>query len=223
MKKALLLSSISAMAITSALAATPNFNVGVYGGGVLSSSTNSVNYTSTAGTSSKKTDLGGAGAVAGVSASCDYALYNNIFAGVDLFGAWHNYDAKQDSQLASLALNTKVKMRYSVGTALKFGYMFDKATAFARVGYINSYFEHFSNYVGAPKTSKKKKNASGLLLGAGVDLPVSEKIIMGLSYDFALYQKQTNKYGPFNSPTATVTNDFKARMHFVNVAVKYKF
>lgn len=223
MKKLLLIASFMPFVSMAAMAEGSTFSVGLYGGPTLSSSTNTATLKAVPGTSNKKSDLGGAGGTVGVMASYDYVMSNKGVWGLDIFGAWHNHTAKQDSKLGALALNTKTKMKYSFGTAFKLGYMFDKAMLFGRIGYINSRFEHFSEYVGAPKSSTKKKNVPGLLLGAGIDLPLGEKMVLGISYDFALYQKQSNTYAPFNTSTTTVTNSFKPRMHFVNVALKYKF
>jgi len=193
MKNLLLTTALAFSAITPVMASSSNFNLGFYGGAALSSSTNDAKLTAVGGSINKKSDLGGVGGTLGLIAAYDHVMRGGAVLGIDVFGSWHNHEAKQNSQFGALALNTKVKMNYSFGTALKVGYMFDKTLAFARIGYINSHFKHSSTYVGAPRASTKKKNASGLLLGAGVDLPFGDKMALGLSYDFAFYAKQNRK------------------------------
>ena len=222
MKKLLLTTALVAASATSVVADGSNFNAGVYGGVALGASKQDAHSINIVPGFNKSTNLGGVGGTIGLNFAYDYIMESGLMLGADIFGAWHSYDAKTDNKSGPISLNHKEKMKYSFGVAGKFGRLFNKTLVYARVGYINTRFEHAvtSNVTGLEdKTSKK--NISGLLLGLGVDVPVNEKIALGVSYDFAMYKKQTlsQDAGAGRSQEAS----FKPRMHFMNVALKYNF
>lgn len=206
------------MLIMTATVSGSDLYLGLYGGGTLSSSTNKA----TEGANKKNTDLGSVGETLGLSIAYEVMNDNQLVLEIEAFGAWHGYDAIQDSQLGAISLNTKVRMKHSLGTALKIGYQLNQALVFTKVGYINSRFEHSSDYAGGARLGVDSQKSPGLLLGLGIDLKLTERVSVGLSYDYALYRSQSYTYSPFSTGTTTVTNVFKARMHFVNVGIKYK-
>lgn len=219
MKKLLLTTALVAAAtvITPATASEGlGFNAALYGGYVGSSST--VDRKTVGGIHSTKTDLGGNGGTVGLMFAYDRVMGNGFVWGLDVFGAWHNHDATSHHKSMAEDAKFEAEMKYSFGTAAKFGYMFSKSTlGFFRIGYINSRFDLKSTNGMTTTSAKKHKNASGLLLGLGVDLPLNQKMALGFSYDFGFYKKQKMSH------TATADYDFKPRMHFVNIALKYKF
>ncbi len=217
MKKLLLTTALVAATATAAVADGSNFNVALYGGYVGSSTT--LNYNLQGGVNGGKADLGGNGGTVGLALAYDHIMSSGLVLGADVFGSWHRHEAKYS---ATLGINRdfESELRYSFGTALKCGYMFDKTMAFFKVGYINSRFEFkgTNNTTAGTPSVTKKKNLSGLLVGLGIDLPVGSKMAVGLSYDFAYYKNQS-----ISAANVADRANFKPRMHFVNIALKYKF
>jgi OmpA-like transmembrane domain. len=195
------------------------FSASIYGGGI--SSTSKLDRTLTGNANTTHTDLGGKGATAGLMVAYDYAIKQDSIIGLDVFGSWHNMDSKTNYQDAAQDAQFKTKMNYSFGAAAKFGYKLAGTTlGFFRVGYINSHFKLQSkNYAIDPtdELKNKKKNLPGLLLGIGIEVPVAPKLAFGLGYDFALYKKLTLFH------QATANHTLKARLHFLNASIKYKF
>lgn len=194
-----------------------NFNMGLYGGYIASSS--KLDRTLTGGVNKSSADLGGNGGTIGLNLAYDYVTGNKGVWGIDLFGAITGQTAEVTfKDMVQNAVFTS-KMKYSLGTAFKLGYMVDRTFAFFRIGYINTRFNLRSEnkLLASPNdVSSKKKNASGLLLGLGVDFPMGEKFTYGFAYDFAVYQNIKLSH------IATADHTVKPRMHFLNVVFKYK-
>ena len=241
MKKILLTSS--AALITAALAAPSamaegktGFNVGLMGGYTTSSTKADRQYVNTGtntdtGQGVNSSDLGGGGGLFGLQVGYDYVFSNMGVVGLDVFGMWNGH--RGDTSSANIPgtagdLKHQMKMKYSFGVAAKFGYFFKKDTlGFIRIGYINSKFENSTSLTlgGQTGTVTDKKNHSGFLIGVGVDLPVTDRVTVGIEYDYAAYQKKTVRGTIPALPAATtdVLHSIKPRMHMAMVNVKWRF
>ncbi|MCA0369763.1 MAG: outer membrane beta-barrel protein [Proteobacteria bacterium] len=238
MKKVLLATALSVpMLAVSAFAADCHpkahggFAVGLHGGYVTAENRlSNVGLPGTAGVINYgSSDVSGRGGLIGLDLSYGHVFANKLFAGLEIKGDLQSVKGQTSVNVRTpLTFNQEVKAKESFGAALKLGGLVDKALPYLLVGVVSTKFE---TRLGAQNASaaialvgrdiKKTKRLTGVEFGAGIDLPVTERMTVGGRYVHTEYSNFTSS---FNDVGGGRLFDFKVkpRTNAFLLNVKYR-
>lgn len=240
MKKLLLSSTFLVIAAASATAAdlrlpvkapiatAPAFSwtgcyVGVHAGGATLHTFTATNFEG-AGSSSDN----GSGAVAGGQVGCNYQAGNWVF-GVEGEGAWSNSKATNSvvlTPLDSVSLTTKNTADFSI--AGRAGIAFDRTLFYGKGGWAWGSFDTNSTLnccLVAPSLTSASYNASGFLVGAGIEHALTRNWTVKFEYDYIGFGSKLLNVGanvgglagpvPVNVTTSPTTQIFKVGANYL--------
>lgn len=119
-----------------------------------------------------------------------------LYLGMELIADLTNMQTKQNRTILDTpnAGLIELKQKQSMGAAVRIGTYLAKVMPYIKIGYVNGRWEFRSTLqpTGDPTanpSAKAKKSLPGLLLAVGVDIPLNEKIVVGLEGTHCHYKK----------------------------------
>ena len=138
------------------------------------------------GFSHGQTSFGG-----GVQAAAQYQ-WGNLVAGVEASYTWMDFD-DTTAGLVTPGLTFSSNVSDLLIVAAKLGYAQDRLLFFTKAGYASADITIRSTSAGITNTSSGRED--GWMLGIGLDYAVTNRIVLGVEYDWAFFNPDTRKLG----------------------------
>ena len=173
--------------------------------------------------SSKQNPLA-SGFTGGIFAGWGKEFASRLYAGLEL--SYLMDTAKVKALDIAAAETVQLKKKDTFEAALRLGMAMNNALPYIKVGFANSKFENsFENTVGKLKESKR---LNGFVVGAGIDMKVAPKMMVGLGYTYTAFKKwKGKKVSPSAAAMDPTTNHMKHEMkptsHNIMLRVAYTF
>lgn len=163
----------------------------------------------------RDTNLSGTGMNGGLHGGWGKLFARKIYAGLELTADFSNLKGKEYINDAQ-AYRTRQEMKDSLGANVRVGLVMGGSLGYVKVGTISSKWEIQHNFNGLNSQNlKKKKRLTGVNLGVGVDMPMSDRILLGVGYDFT-------SYGKLNFSTPTNTQRIRPQTNLFTVRASFK-
>ena len=237
MKKTLLLTAATLLVGSSAIAETKKFSpyVGVQAGGAfmsahVKSDDNDSNFEGV----NTAANPSGKGLIGGVHAGFDCGITEKVSAGLEL-GVDFLANAKAEHKAAFInagnglenngnIMSVQQRNRMNIAARIKYA-VSDTAAPYLKAGYSASSFRGKSTLETAEITTgkdvKKSKVLGGFLVGAGVDLTLTDNIRAGLEYTFTQYNKMKIEHNFTQNGAQKLTRTYKPQTSVVQLRLSY--
>lgn len=131
--------------------------------------------------------------------------------------------AENKSAHQANAWKLELKQKWETNASVRVGASMCGAMPYVRVGASLSKFDACATavYVGAAKTTSK--TVSGILAGVGVDLPVNDRMTVGVDARMTFYSELTAKQTSSGAGLMVYTHKAKPATSVVSVGFKYFF
>jgi outer membrane immunogenic protein len=163
-------------------------------------------------------DPGGAGAVAGGQAGCNYQAAQFVF-GIEGEGAWSSITNRSFSADLFSSSLVAVRNRWDADLALRVGYALDRALIYGKAGAALGRFE-FSSEDALGNFERGQSTLPGLLLGIGLEYGFAPNWTAKVEYnaiDFANHDVR------FQSDDVSFTQTQSAWKQVVKAGVNFRF
>lgn len=186
---------------------------GAYLGGKIGHNSTSLFQQYTVGAVTNQTDVAVPGVTGGVFGGWGIQMPNGLYTGLELGFLLSNDTFKNNSQ---------VKRKQTLEVAARLGFVHqNNVLLFGKLGFVSSKFD--ITPPAALGLQKISKRMSALLLGAGIDVALSSKIIAGLEYTYAMYPEKKQNFAAANQTDPSVPGKLKPTSHSVLFRIAYRF
>jgi outer membrane immunogenic protein len=142
----------------------------------------------------------------GVLAAAQYQ-WGKMVAGVEVSYTWADL-SDSSSALVTPGLTFSSATNDLLIVAAKLGYAQDRALFFAKAGFASAEFAIRSTAAGVTSSSSEREN--GWALGLGLDYALTDRIVVGIAYDWAFFDTGTRTVGALTADANT--NDLQQVM-----------
>ncbi|MFA6409887.1 MAG: outer membrane beta-barrel protein [Gammaproteobacteria bacterium] len=225
--KTLLITATVLLAATSTnIFANSNFT-GVYAGAVIGYSYDPMNFVSkpVEFITTTERDYHLSGITGGVELGYGTVVKNNYYLGLDFLGLLSNVNSAETFSATSSSQRLDFKQKNHYGVDLHAGYILrDDALLYAIVGYSEASFNAKErNVIGASFDTTNEKNAtlSGLDLGLGAKISISDHIFLDVKYLYTNYNSFSQLV--WDSASSSKNDKYSPKAHLLTLGILYKF
>jgi opacity protein-like surface antigen len=170
---------------------------------------------------SDKGDISGGSALGGAFAELRRTFDNTVFVSAQINGYLSGFKKTNTAVVNSIFnfMSTSLKLKNSIGGALRLGACFKGTLPYAKLGFASSQWKSKTQIdPGFEGTGSKRR--AGIELGAGIDIPLACKFLIGAEFSHLIYRKLS--YRAFNGAGQNRLIVIKPRENRVLLSVKYK-
>lgn len=150
--------------------------------------------------------------------------FDNIVVGAEAGYSFFKARDSQRTDLNAIPRTRETKLEDMWHVEARLGYAFDRVLPYVKAGYANSQLSYTNTRLSdGVVVGASEDRVGGYLLGAGVDVALTENWILGAEYTFTNFNVGSQQQFRAGAPVSAFNGGNNVELHTVGLKLSYKF